>query len=64
MRLPGPIVAALTAMVDEAVEQVRQQQFGQFMALRSDPMAVHARVKAAEDVGQRFKAQLRGLTDG
>jgi hypothetical protein len=51
-------------MVDEAVEQVRQQQFGQFMALRSDPMAVHARVKAAEDVGQRFKAQLRGLTDG
>lgn len=63
MRLPGPTVAALVAMVDQAVEQVRQHAFGSFIRLRGNPELCRAEAVAAEQVGQRFKALLRGLTD-
>lgn len=54
----------LEQVVDRAVEQVTQDCFRQFMALKANPGLVQARAQVARDVGQRIKAQLRGIANG
>lgn len=63
-RLPPEMQALLAGLVDQAVEQVTQGLFAQFMAVRADPLGIRARAQAAKDVGARIKALLRDLTHG